>query len=453
MSCYYLSVMTLIGFLRKITPKWAFSAYHRALAWMAAAWYGHPSRKMVVIGVTGTSGKTSTCYFLAHALEASGAKTGMTSTALFKVGDREWTNDRKMTMLGRFQLQKMLRDMVRAGCAYAVIETSSQGVVQHRHRGIAYDACVFTNLTPEHIEAHGGFENYKQAKLAFFRYAASLPRKTINGARVPRIAVLNADDGHARDFAVPGFDRIATFGAGERAEARAVAVAESLSGVSFVVGSTAFTLKTPGRVTVWNALAAIATAQAFGCDLRKISEALEKIPGMPGRYERIEEGQPFTVIVDYAFEPAALTALLDFMSARKNGGRIIHVTGSAGGGRDVARRPVMGRISGERCDVTIVTNEDPYDDDPQKIINDVAAGAAAAGKAEGESLFKILDRGEAIRKAVSLARPGDIVLITGKGSEPVIAGPNGTKIPFDDREAAREAIGSVIKSSSQQVIK
>jgi len=430
----------LMTFLRKMTPKWALNTYHRSLSWLAAAWYGHPSRKMTVIGVTGTNGKTSTCSFLAHALEASGAKTGMTSTALFKIADREWTNDRKMTMLGRFQLQRLLREMADAGCAYAVIETSSQGILQHRHRGIAYDVCVFTNLTPEHIEAHGGFENYKQAKLDFFRHTVALPRKMIDGRSIPRIAVLNADDPHGKDFAISGFDQIVTFGVGERADVKAVALAESLSGASFVVGSTAFALKTPGRVTVLNAVAAIATASSLGLEMRGIAERLGLLPGIPGRYEMIREGQPFTVIVDYAFEPVALSALLDFVARKKGEGRVIHVTGSAGGGRDIARRPVMGRISAERCDVTIVTNEDPYDDDPGEIIDQVAAGAIDAGKIEGETLWKIADRGEAIEKAVGLARTGDVVVVTGKGSEPFIVGPNRTKMPFDDRDAARKAI-------------
>jgi UDP-N-acetylmuramoyl-L-alanyl-D-glutamate--2,6-diaminopimelate ligase len=406
---------------------------------------------MIVIGVTGTNGKTSTCYFLAHALEAAGVKSGMTSTALFKIGEKEWTNDKKMTMLGRFQLQRLLRQMVDAGCAYAVIETSSQGVVQYRHRGIAYDGCVFTNLTPEHIEAHGGFENYKQAKIDFFRHAVSLPRKIIAGKTIPRIAILNSDDPHASDFAISGFDRIVTFGVNHLGDVRATGIQESLDGISFILGSTSFSLRTPGHVTVLNALAAITAAETFGVDGDLIASHLKALPGMPGRYERISEGQPFTVIVDYAYEPAALTALLDFVAARKGTGRMIHVTGSAGGGRDVARRSVIGRLSGERCDITIVTNEDPYDDDPQEIIRQIAGGAREAGKIEGSNLFLILDRGEAIKKAISLARPNDVVLITGKGSEPVIAGPRGTKTPFDDRDVARNELMKTVTSHESRV--
>ena len=154
----------MIQLIRNITPSIVIDCYHRTLSWFAAVWYGHPSRELIVVGVTGTNGKTTTAYFIAKALEATGERSGCTTTALFKIGTKEWLNDKKMTMLGRFQLQKMLRDMVSAGCRYAVIETSSQGIVQHRHRHIAYDVAVFTNLTPEHVEAHGGFEKYKQAK-------------------------------------------------------------------------------------------------------------------------------------------------------------------------------------------------------------------------------------------------------------------------------------------------
>jgi UDP-N-acetylmuramoyl-L-alanyl-D-glutamate--2,6-diaminopimelate ligase len=431
---------SIIRMLRKALPAGVFDAYHRALARFAASLYRHPSREMIVIGVTGTSGKTSVCFFLAKALEARGAKTGMTSTAFFKVADNEWPNRTKMTMPGRLGLQKILREMADAGCAYAVIETSSQGILQHRHREIAYDACVFTNLHPEHLEAHGGFERYKRAKVSFFEYAASLPPKSVKGEPVPRLAVLNGDDEHADAFALRGFDRIVRFGLKPGADVRAADIEEEIGRVSFTVGETRFCVNTPGRVTALNALAAVAAAEALGLSREAIAERLRAVPAMPGRYEFIDQGQPWKVIVDFAFEPVALEALFDFVDRFRGRGRVIHVTGSCGGGRDVSRREVIGRLSARRADVTVVTNEDPYDDDPRRIIDDVAGGAAGAGGREGETLFRILDRREAIRKAVALAAPGDFVLITGKGSEPVMAVARGQKIPWDDREEAREAI-------------
>jgi UDP-N-acetylmuramoyl-L-alanyl-D-glutamate--2,6-diaminopimelate ligase len=194
--------------LKRLIPAPLLGVYHRVLSFLAALRYGFPSEHMIVIGVTGTNGKTTVSYMLAKALEALGDPTGCTTTAMFKVGKKEWLNDRKMTMLGRFQLQKLLRDMKDAGCKYVVVETSSQGIIQHRHRAINYDVAVFTNLTPEHVEAHGGFENYKKAKIELFRHTVNGRRKTIGGKPVEKIAILNAGSEHAKDFAVDGFDRV-----------------------------------------------------------------------------------------------------------------------------------------------------------------------------------------------------------------------------------------------------
>jgi len=434
--------------IKNLVPQGLKDVYHYILSHLAALYYGHPSRKMIVIGVTGTNGKTSTAYMIAKALEAQGAKTGCTTTAIFKVASKEWLNNTKMTMLGRFQLQKLLRQMIQVGCEYAVIETSSQGITQHRHANIAYDIGVFTNLTPEHIEAHGGFENYKQAKIKLFHHIANLPTKTINGSSVPRAAVLNHDDDHWQDFKVPGLSTVITFGESEGADLQAQNISESVRGISFTVADTPINLKLLGRVNVLNALATLAVAKACDISLTAVAGQLEKITGIAGRFELIDEGQDFTVIVDYAPEPASLSKLYD--SIRALGvKRTIHVLGSCGGGRDVARRPILGRMAGDFSDIVIVTNEDPYDDDPMQIINQVALGAKEAGKVEGQSLFLIQDRREAINKAVSLAQSDDLILLTGKGAEQAICVANGKKIPWDEREVARFAIRKRIAKTDQ----
>ncbi|MFH1973411.1 MAG: UDP-N-acetylmuramoyl-L-alanyl-D-glutamate--2,6-diaminopimelate ligase [Patescibacteria group bacterium] len=410
------------------------------LSWIAASWYGHPSNELVVVGVTGTNGKTTTAYLTARALEASGFPTGCTTTALFKIADREWLNETKMTMLGRFLLQKRLREMVRAGCAYAVIEVSSQGILQYRHRQVNVDIAVFTNLTPEHIEAHGGFEAYKQAKIELFRHVAASPRKVFNGRTIPKVAVLNAQDPHAEAFAVSGFDRVMRYrtdaGPGD-------VVAKDIrlepTSIAFTVDSVAMRLAVPGKVNVENAMAAIAVCRAFDIPLASVSERLALVRGIPGRFERIDEGQPWTVIVDYAPEPASLGKLYETVEAMPKR-RLIHLLGSCGGGRDVARRPILGKMAGDHADLVIVTDEDPYDDDPNEIMEQVAAGAREAGKQDGTSLLIIPERAEAIREAMRQAQEGDMILLTGKGCEQAIMGPNGMCTPWDERDVARAAI-------------
>lgn len=429
--------------LKRYIPSAWLQPYHRLLSWAAATWYGHPSHELVVIGVTGTNGKTTTSYLVAKVLEASGFPTGCTTTALFKIGDTEWLNDTKMTMLGRFQLQRLLREMVTAGCRYAVIETSSQGIVQYRHYHINYDVAVFTNLTPEHIEAHGGFENYKRAKIQLFRHTARSARKVFNGVTVPKVAVLNARDPYAGEFDLPGFDQVVRYGVEPLLPTEGTMVGGSVrlddERVSFIVKNIPFTLHLPGMVNVENALAALSVAQVCGLNLEAVASKLAAITGVPGRFERIQAGQPWTAIVDYAPEPESLARLYEVLKSVPRQ-RTIHVLGSCGGGRDRARRPILGRTAGERADLVIVTNEDPYDDDPQMIMEQVAQGAREAGKKEGESLLIIQDRREALFEAMRQAQSGDLVLMTGKGSEQAICVADGNKIPWDERVVAREAI-------------
>lgn len=434
--------------LKALIPDSVLDIYHRFLSWLASAWYGQPSNELIVIGVTGTNGKTTTSYLISKVLEASGWQTGCTTTALFKIGNHEWLNDTKMTMLGRFKLQKLLRQMVDAGCRFAVIETSSQGVVQYRHAHINYDVVVFTNLTPEHLEAHGGFENYKQAKIELFRHTALCARKVFNGVTVPKIAVLNARDEASRDFAVAGLDQIVWYGRDQVSAPNSV-VAKDIKveqdRISFFVDDQEMKLNLPGLVNVDNSLASIAVAFAFGLHPATVADQLNCILGIPGRFEKIDEGQPWTVIVDYAPEPESLSKLYEAIGAIKRE-HLIHVLGSCGGGRDAARRPVLGKMAGRKADLVIVTNEDPYDDDPKEIMEQVADGARDGGKKDEETLWLIEDRRKAIFEAMRKAKAGDLVLITGKGCEQAICVANGKKLAWDDRTIAREAIKNIISS-------
>lgn len=432
--------MSLISLLRRFTPKPVLAVYHLALAYAANAQYRHPSDAMIVIGVTGTNGKSSTVNFIAQILTTLGHRVGFTSTAGFTIAGEERVNAMKMTMPGRFVLQHLLRDMVDAGCAYAVVETSSQGLKQYRHVGVNYDVALFTNLTPEHIEAHGGFENYKQAKSILFQHLGKSRRKRIHGKLVPKVNVVNADDSHASFYASFPADQHMSFGfTGDQDNDHLVAHVRypSPRGVIFSVNSIDITLPLLAQFEHKNALAAIAAVVAAGIPLSDAVLAAAKLHSVSGRFERIDEGQPFTVIVDYAYEPFALLALYE--SLPEHEGRIIGVHGSAGGGRDVARRTEIGRVAAEHEDVVIVTNEDPYEEDPRSIIDAVAQGARQHGKVDNETLFCFDERQDAIDFAIAIAKPGDIVLITGKGSEPVMAVKGGS-IPWDDRIATRSAL-------------
>ncbi|MFA6537636.1 MAG: UDP-N-acetylmuramoyl-L-alanyl-D-glutamate--2,6-diaminopimelate ligase [Patescibacteria group bacterium] len=432
--------------IKKLIPKFIFKIYHLVLAYLSAFVYGFPSNKLIVIGVTGTNGKTTTANLLARGLEVDGIKTGMTSTVNFKVGDKEWLNDRKMTMLGRFQLQKMLKEMVSAGCRYAIIETSSQGVEQFRHLGINYDYLIFTNLTPEHIEAHGGFENYQKAKGKLFSHLTKKKTKNIFGHKILKTILVNIDDQYSDYFLnFPAQHKIGftcenkikndleIFGAQN--------VSLNKSGTSFDYKNEKINLKLLGAFNVYNVLPTLIIAEKENLNFERVKQNLEKILVIPGRMELIDEGQDFAVLVDYAPEPFSLTKLYESLKLfPKN--KIIHVLGSCGGGRDVARRPIMGELAGKNADFVIITNEDPYDDDPLEIINDIFVGAVKAGKILDENVFKILDRREGIKKAILLAKSGDLVLITGKGAEQKMAVANEKYLPWDDRVVVREQLSS-----------
>ncbi len=421
--------------LKKLVPRPVLQIYHFALAKTAEAVYRHPSEKLVVIGVTGTNGKSSTVNFIAQILNNLGETVGYTSTAGFSIAGKEVENKMKMTMPGRFYLQKIMSEMVKEKCAYAVIETSSQGLDQFRHLGINYDVAVFTNLTPEHIEAHGGFENYKKAKGKLFEHLTNRRKKHFEGHEVPKTIIVNGDDEHSAYFASFPADKHVSFSFTEKV----IRAGDVIHPVDKLPLRAEFEQK--------NALAAIATVEALGFPLKRVLDAAELLRPLAGRFEKIEQGQPFAVIVDYAYEPYALQALYDAVSGPTSKSaltsRIIGVHGSAGGGRDIARRPIIGKLAGEHEAVVIVTNEDPYDEDPREIIEAVASGAREAGKIEGKDLFLVDDRREAIEKAFELAKPGDTVLLTGKGSEPVMAVAGGKKIAWDDRIAAREILAQM----------
>ena len=343
----------------------------------------------------------------------------------------------KMTMPGRFVIQRFLRQAKDAGCTHFVLEVTSEGMLQNRHRFINFHTAVFTNLSPEHIERHGSFENYKRTKGKLFQAAK-------------KVHVINADDEHAPSFLqFPAQQKsfyslelsLPKLGLGVPKPSLGRNVRADEKGIRFEVDGIEFCLNLLGVFNVSNALAAIAVARSQSISLQVCSKALEKMEVVPGRMETVVR-DPFHVVVDYAFTPAALGKVYQTLKTtrRQNSGqanyRLICVLGAAGGGRDTWKRPVLGKIAATYCDRVIVTNEDPYEEDPEKIIREVQGGTQGKGEI-------ILDRREAIRAALSEAQPGDIVVITGKGSEDSIAVQGGKKIPWDDREVVREEIDKI----------
>lgn len=456
--------------IKKIIPRKLFKAmqpaYHYLLSLISAMAYRWPSEDLIVIGITGTTGKTTTVYLLAKMLQSAGHKVGFTSTAMFSDGQKEWLNNKKMTMVGRFFTQKILRQMVNNGCEYAIVETTSEGVKQFRHRFINYDILVFTGLYSEHIDSHGSFAEYQAAKGELFKHLQkcktkyvndrnkvqklSSEMKKLNCQRVKKKTIINGDDERAEYFFNFWAEEKIVFTQQERsswpnAEVLVWQREETPdAAVSFVFNKTVVELQLLGDFNVVNAMAAVSVGGAIGLSNEQIKKGLECISGVPGRLEKINAGQNFTVIVDYAFEPNAVTKLYATIAEMPHN-NIIHVLGSAGGGRDISRRPMLGQIAGKNANYTIITNEDPYDDDPEIIIDQVSLGAEREGKKLGIDLFKIADRRQAIIKALSLAQEDDIVLITGKGCEQAICVADGKKEPWDDREVAKGILQDMIK--------
>lgn len=427
----------MFGIIKKITktllPKPLFifvtNAYHFLFAYGSALFYGFPSRKLVVIAVTGTKGKSSVSEMVNAILEGAGYRTALANTIRFKINEISKPNLFKMTMPGRGYLQKFLRDARRADCTHVVLEITSEGARQFRNRGIALNALIFTNIAPEHIESHGSFEAYREAKLAIGQSLAASPKR-------PRTVVAHSDDELGKRFLTLKVEQAIPFSLQNAVpyETREKNISMTFDGVTFEVPF-------PGEFTVLNALAAATLAKALGIDAKKIGYALQHMPPIKGRAERIDCGQDFSVIVDYAHTPDSLKALYGaFPHSRK-----ICVLGNTGGGRDTWKRPEMGRIADESCEEVILTNEDPYDEDPESILEEMKAGMKCPPKI-------ILDRRRAIKEALLGAKKGDVVLITGKGTDPYIMEAHGTKTLWSDKAVTEEELIKLMqnKNSSDQ---
>lgn len=437
--------------LKKILPESFISYYHKGMAIIANLYYGKPSKDMIVVGVTGTNGKSTVVNIISHILESAGHKVGHTSTVSFKIADKVWLNDKKMTMIGRMGLQKILKNMKKEGCKYAIVETSSEGIKQFRHIGVNYDILVFTNLTPEHLESHGGFENYKNCKLELFKNLNNLDRKFLQisdnlpqAKKIEKVIIANKDDQYFSEFANNLSDKKFSYSLNKESDFQAKDIDHKNFKTGFSVNNVYFESPLIGDFNIYNVLASLCAGYSQGISLESMSKYIKDFKGTPGRMEFINKGQNFNILIDYAPEVESLRNLystIDLFPYRK----LIHVLGSCGGGRDRDRQPVLGQMAGEKADIVIITNEDPYDDDPMEIINNVSLGAENVGRVIDEDLFKILDRRSAIKKALELAQEEDLVLITGKGAEQFMCVKNGMKLPWDDRMVVIEELGIMDK--------
>lgn len=430
-----------------------------ALAHLAAAFYGYPARQLGVVGITGTKGKTTTSFLTSEVLEAGPHSTGLIGTVDFKVGPRRWANETRQTTPEAVEIQQLLAEMAREKVEYCVLESSSHGLALRKLLNCAYDVAVFTNITHEHLDFHGTFEQYRADKglLAEALFEES-PKPFL---KYPKTLVLNVDDPNAGYFRERAETvakkknqplRVLTYSIHTPADVQAVDIKADATSLEYTaqtpVGAIRLHLNLPGEFNIYNSLAALTVGISQGVPLENAGKALEAVLGVSGRMEKIDEGQPFAVIVDYAHNPDSIQQVLKTLRPITPG-RLITVFGSAGE-RDVAKRPIQGSIAAKLADFAIFTNEDPRLEDENLIIDQIAAGAEANGWQDKRDFLKIADRRAALEEAMRQARPGDTVLLLGKGHEGSIIVAEG-KLPWDERDEARRAL-RLLKESRQRAV-
>lgn len=406
--------------------------YHKIRAIIAALVYAFPAKDMIVVAVTGTDGKTTTCNMIHAILSEAGHKVGLISTVSMAIGDEKWMNATKMTSMDPFLMNKYLSHMKKAGCDYVVLETSTHAIFYNRIWGVDIDVAVLTHIASDHLDLHRTLENYKNTKKRLFEMLYRTGRKTT----VPKVAVLNRDDMYFEEFDEVRADKKFVYGIGHKAQIYGRGIKTSPFSTEFTVNianqEAKITLPVPGDFNAYNALAAIAVGLSQNASLEECKSALEKFPAVPGRMENIREGQPFTVIVDYAHTVDALEKVLSTVRPVVKGK--LFIAFGATGDRDKTKRPVMGQIADKYADFIILTDDDPYTENRMQIIDEVTKGIK---RKQTENFWIIPEREEAIKTAIFLAEKDDMVLITGKGAEQVLVTNQG-KIPWDDREIVRK---------------
>jgi len=399
------------------------SLYHLLFNHLVNIITGRPSESLIVIGITGTKGKTSTVYALYQTLIKLGLKVGLTSSVYSSNGVELSRNKIRNSMPGRGQIHRLMREAKDNGATVFIVEVTSEGLAQNRHRGIHFDSVVITNLYPEHLEAHGGFENYKKAKGLLFQSFDRSRAKKINSKIIKPLAWVNQDDEYQEYYRSLTHKKVYSTGKSEQAKLQMLEIKSDRNGLDFKYQDNNtgenYKVTTPvlGEFMGYNLLFVIGIANWLGYEYKNINKVIANLNDIPGRMNKVANNP--TIFVDYAHIPEALEKVYQTIntSFKSNNSKTIAILGSCGGGRDTWKRSPMGKVAGQMNDYVIITDEDPYDENPQAIIDEVFSGVLEAGKIENTNAWRIVSRMEAFKRALDLAQKQDIIIITGKGSE------------------------------------
>lgn len=434
-------------FGRKIIPQRALDTLHYPEAIVYSRRAGTPAKSMVIIGIVGSKGKTTTANLLWAVLTAAGHKVGQIGTANIRIGQQEELNKWHMTMPGAPLMQKILKRMQSAECEFVIMEVPSEAQAQWRHIGINFDTLVFMNVEREIMAAHRGSMQVLHAhNKRVFSAMAKSPKKIIRGKIYEKTIVANSDSKYAKDYSDYKVDKVISFGINNPSDYTAQQIKTDLNGTTLTVGDTQYHINLIGKINAVNAVAAIATATSLGVKPAQIQAGFDSLETIPGRMEHIDEGQKFSVFVDYAHDPVSMQALMETgEELRGKNRKLIVLLGGQGGGRDQEKLPELGLIAGRHADYVVISDDDPYDEPPMDIISAIAEGAKKSGKVVDKNLFLIQDRRDGIRKALELAKPGDIVFIACKGADQLMMLAHGKSIKWDDRTVTREELNKILK--------
>ncbi|MDQ5943610.1 MAG: UDP-N-acetylmuramyl-tripeptide synthetase [Patescibacteria group bacterium] len=433
--------------IKKLMPKAMLDNFHYPEAKYYSRKKHYPAEKMIVIGIVGSKGKTTTANMLWSVLTSGGHKVGQVSTANIRIGEKEQLNKWHMTMPGSKKLQSLLKEMYMAKCDVVIMEVPSEAQTQWRHIGINFDILIFTGVEKEIMAAHrNSMEILHKHNLRVFKYTSKNSKKILGGKIIPKTLIYNADSKHYKMYTSENFDHKISFSVHAKSDYQATNISSAADGTRFRVNGEEYKLNLIGDINAKNAASAIATAKTLGVKTKSIQKGLSNLQTIPGRMEPIDEGQDFMVFVDYAHDQVSLELLLE--TGRKlvsKNNKMIVLFGGQGGGRDKLKRSEMGSIAGRLADIVVISDDDPYDDDPMEIIEDIAVGAKKAGKTLDNDLFLVQDRRNGIRKVLELAKKDDLVFVACKGADQLMMIANGKSLAWDDRKVTREELKKLIK--------